>query len=57
MDKKERIKNEIARLTELIKESESITEQMPGYLRKNQELALRTYKKKLAALELEYMKL
>jgi hypothetical protein len=57
MDKKERIKKEIARLMEQIMESERIIGQLPEYMRPNQEFALRIYKKELAALELEYIKL
>ncbi|NLM74345.1 MAG: hypothetical protein GX184_09995 [Clostridiaceae bacterium] len=57
MDKKEKIKKLIDRMSGLIKESEDIMEQIPEYLRPNQEYALNLCKKQLAALELEYTKL
>lgn len=57
MDKKEKIEKLIDRMSGLIKESEDIMEQIPEYLRPNQEYALNLCKKQLAALELEYTKL
>jgi len=57
MDKKEKIKKEIARLNELVKENENILAQLPEYLRPNQEFAHKLCKRQLAALEMELTKL
>ncbi len=57
MDKKEKIMKEIARLNELIKDNEKIMDQIPEYMRANQEFALNICKRQLATLELELAKL
>ena len=57
MDLKEKLKKEIDRLNELIKDCENKLQEMQDYLRTSQELALSFCKKELAALEQEYMKL
>lgn len=56
MDRKERIKAEIDRLNQLIKDCENLIIKIPEYMRANQEYALKACKRGLAALELEYMK-
>ncbi|MFS8541306.1 MAG: hypothetical protein LOD89_04365 [Tissierellales bacterium] len=57
MDVKEKIKKEIERKRKLIKDSENIMKGVPKHLRPSQELALEIFKKELALLEQELMKL
>jgi len=57
MDLKEKLKKEIERLNELIKDCENKLQEIQDYLRPGQESALSFCKKELAALEQEYMKL
>lgn len=56
MDAKNKIEREMARTKKLIEDSENIMKQVSNHLRANQELALKIYKKKLATLEQELMK-
>ena len=56
MDAKNKIEREMARTKKLIEDSENIMKQVSNHLRSNQELALKIYKRKLAALEQELMK-
>lgn len=57
MDVKEKIKKEIERKRKLIEDSENIMKDVPKHLRPSQELALEIFKKELALLEQELMKL
>lgn len=52
----ERLKNEVTRLRESIKEDEKIIEKLPEYLKKNQEYCLEICKKELSILEQELKK-
>ncbi len=57
MDIKSKIEKEISRMKQLIQDGENIMGQVPKHLRHNQEFVLEIYKKKLAALEQELIRL
>jgi len=54
---KSKIEREMARTKKLIEDSENIMKDVPKHLRPSQELALEIFKKELALLEQELMKL
>lgn len=57
MSIKKKLEKEIARKRKLIGDSESMMEQVPEHLRATQEFVLDIYKKELATLEQELIKL
>ncbi len=57
MDVREKLEREIARKKKIVEDGQSIMEQVPKYLRPNQEFVLEIYKKQIEALEAELAKL